>query len=555
MSMDAARRFVGLVLAGCLASLVWAASAGAAEQVFWTNYYNSTLSFARLDGSGGNQLGAGGATVDGPRGVALDPATGRIYWSNILVGGPLDQDTISYAQLDGSGGGGLLNTAGIQVLQPFGIALDPVARVMYWGSVSGIYYARLDGSGGGQFNTQGSIVDGPLGLAVDPAAGLLYWTNNGDNTIFSARLNGQGGAKEPLNTAGATVSSPEGIALDRAAGRIYWVNANSTIYYARLDGSGGGGQLNTTGATLSNPMGLAVDPAAGRIYWANTTNDTIQYARLDGTGGGAQLNTAGATPADPSFLVLSKIPVGAGVPAVSGGSVTESALSCSTGTWLGDAPESFLWRAPLSLAYQWSLNGTDIAGATGSAHTARTPGDYRCRETALNAAGSESQTSAAFNVSSPSSSSASPSSPTATGDTSSPEISSVAVRPRRWRAGSGRAGFSRRLVPVGTTITFRLSEDSQVTLSFDRVLPGRRVGRRCVAPTRLNRSRPRCTRYRPKGSLVRSLGAGLRRVRFQGRLTRVRRLGLGRHRVRIDARDAAGNRARTRIAYFTIVAR
>jgi hypothetical protein len=108
---------------------------------------------------------------------------------------------------------------------------------------------------------------------------------------------------------------------------------------------------------------------------------------------------------------------------------------------------------------------------------------------------------------------------------------------------------------VGTTISFRLSEDSRVTLTFDRVLPGRRVGARCVTPSRVNRSRPSCTRHTTRGSLVRSLRAGSRSVRFQGRLTSIRRLGPGRHRVRVDARDAAGNRARTRIAHFTIVAR
>ena len=76
-----------------------------------------------------------------------------------------------------------------------------------------------------------------------------------------------------------------------------------------------------------------------------------------------------------------------------------------------------------------------------------------------------------------------------------------------------------------------------------------------MAPTRLNRSRPRCNRYRLKGSLVRSLDAGPRHIRFRGRLTRIRGLGLGRHRVRIDARDTAGNHAKTRIVSFTIVAR
>ncbi len=84
------------------------------------------------------------------------------------------------------------------------------------------------------------------------------------------------------------------MAIDPAAGRIYWANrGNDTISFAKLDGSGGGGQLSTAGATVSLPAGVAIDPAAGRIYWANEADDTISFAKLDGTGGGGQLSTAG----------------------------------------------------------------------------------------------------------------------------------------------------------------------------------------------------------------------------------------------------------------------
>ncbi len=138
-------------------------------------------------------------------------------------------------------------------------------------------------------------------------------------------------------------------------------------------------------------------------------------------------------------------------------------------------------------------------------------------------------------------------------DTTPATISSFAVSPGRWRLGSLLPRFSR--APVGTTISFRLSEAATVTLSFAQVSTGRRVGRRCVAPTRANRRRSRCTRYVGKGSLKRRAKRGRNRVRFQGRLTRTRRLGLGRHRVTIGATDGAGNRSRARTAFFTIVRR
>jgi hypothetical protein len=136
-------------------------------------------------------------------------------------------------------------------------------------------------------------------------------------------------------------------------------------------------------------------------------------------------------------------------------------------------------------------------------------------------------------------------------DKTAATISSVAVSPSRWRGGPSLAVFS--LAPVGTTIRFRLDEDATATLTFARATAGRRVGTRCVRPTRANRTRRKCTRYLNKGSLKRSLKAGARRVKFHGRLSRTKRLALGRYRLTISAVDKAGNKSRNRTAFFTIV--
>jgi hypothetical protein len=184
------------------------------------------------------------------------------------------------------------------------------------------------------------------------------------------------------------------VAIDPTAGRIYWTNLDSTISFANLDGSGGGGQLNLSGATDAGGIGMAIDPAAGRIYWANLGNDTISYANLDGSGGGGQLNISGATPSDPRFLALHQAPSGAGAPQIRRAARARgSVLTCSQGAWAPDLLGSFLYRAPQSFAYQWQMNGSDIAGATGSSYRPSTAGSYSCRVTAANQAGSTSQTS------------------------------------------------------------------------------------------------------------------------------------------------------------------
>ncbi len=388
-----------LIAAGLLV-LASAPEALGVDRVYWGNG-NDTISYANLDGSGGGgQLNISGATASGPRGVEIDHAAGRIYWAN------QGNDTISYANLDGSGGGGQLNTSGATVDRPHGVAIDPGAGRIYWANDDDtISYANLDGSGGGgQLNISGAPADGPYGAAIDPAAGKIYWANRGTNTglftIGYANLDGSGGGGE-LNISGAIANKPHGVTIDPVSRRIYWTNLDSTIFYASLDGAGGG-QLNLSGATDSGGIGMAIDPVEGRIYWGNLGNSTISYANLDGSGGGGQLNISGATPSSPRFLALLRSPSAAGAPQIAGGPSVGSALTCSQGAWAPDLLGSFVYRAPQSFAYQWSRDGADIAGATGASYTAPVPGDYRCLVAATNEVGSISQVSDPHQVSVPS---------------------------------------------------------------------------------------------------------------------------------------------------------
>jgi DNA-binding beta-propeller fold protein YncE len=385
--------------------LIVAAPALGADRVYWANEVPvpGAISFANLDGTGGGgQLDTTGATVSGAFGLTMDPAANKIYWTNFTVFGP---NAISFANLDGTGGGGQLDTSGaVTPFGPRGAAVDPAANKIYWanGFPQVISFANLDDTGGGgQLDTAGAPPSQPWGVAIDPAANKIYWADNGANAILSANLDGTGGGGL-LDTTGATLNGPLGLAIDPAANKIYWANeGNNTISFANLDGTGGGGELDTTGATVSVPQSVAIDPAANKIYWTNDGNNTISFANLDDTGGGGQLNTTGAPIGVPKFLVLLETPSGAGAPVLSGGSTTGSTLSCSQGVWAADLLGAFLYRAPASYSYAWTLGGTTIPGATSTTIVAGSPGDYACQVTAHNQAGATSQTSAAHTVSSP----------------------------------------------------------------------------------------------------------------------------------------------------------
>ena len=377
------------VTVAAISLLASATPARAADRIYWANLNGGVpaVSFANLDGTGGggelNTTGGGQSAT----GLSLYPAGGKVFWGSTGF-------TISQANLDGSGGGGALNPGGQPVSSAQSVAVDPAAGRIYWSNSfasQGIYFASLDGSGGGQVNTTGATVNSPIGVSVDPAAGRIYWANAAPtNKISFANLDGSGGGD--INTTGATVDNPQGVAVDPGANRIYWANVyGQKISFAKLDGSGGG-DLNTTGATVSNPAGVSLDAAAGRIYWASVLGGKVSFARLDNSGGG-DLDTTGATTSFPNYPVILKAPTGNSAPQIS---ESERTLSCSPGGWSADLIASFLYRAPSSFAFRWTQDGSEVAGANSSSLAPTAAANYRCQVTASNPAGSVSQASDPF---------------------------------------------------------------------------------------------------------------------------------------------------------------
>ena len=329
-------------------------------------------------------------------------AAGRIYWAN------QGNATISYANLDGSGGGGQLNISGTTPNKPHGVGGRPHGGEDLLGQRRNdtISYANLDGSGGDQLDIYRGDPGRPLRRGDRPRGGedLLGRPAREHDLLRQPRRIGRRRRARHLrfDPGGHTRRGDRPPRGEDLLGQRPPVRRLHTISFANLDGSGGGGELNLTGSTPSGAVGLAIDHEANRLYFGNLGNDTISYVNLDGSGGGGQLNLTGATSSDPRFLALLRSPSGAGVPQIAGGSSAGSALTCSQGAWAPDQLGAFLYRAPQSFAYQWSRDGAEIGGATDPSYTANVPGDYRCRVTATNEAGSTSQTSDTHTVPAPS---------------------------------------------------------------------------------------------------------------------------------------------------------
>jgi hypothetical protein len=133
-----------------------------------------------------------------------------------------------------------------------------------------------------------------------------------------------------------------------------------------------------------------------------------------------------------------------------------------------------------------------------------------------------------------------------------PTVSNARESHRRWREGTRLAQFSRKHgLPVGTTFSFTLNEQADVSLAFSQPGPGRSVNGKCVAATRQNRHKRACTRHVPVGGLAFTGHPGLNMVAFQGRVTPFKKLTLGSYTLTITA-TRGGQSSSPQTLNFTI---
>ena len=135
-----------------------------------------------------------------------------------------------------------------------------------------------------------------------------------------------------------------------------------------------------------------------------------------------------------------------------------------------------------------------------------------------------------------------------------PVISGAQQTHGRWRLGTKLAQIGRNRTPVGTTFSFRISAAARVQFAFTQGVSGRRVGNRCVAPSKQNRKKRKCTRAITAATLSFAGHAGANKVSFQGRVSPTRKLAPGHYTLVITATNPAGRSAPVALG-FTIVKR
>jgi hypothetical protein len=224
------------------------------------------------------------------RGIATDVPANRLLWSDVLpLGAPIPGGVIR----EGSERGGEFNTVVNRLPNPAGVALDPKTGNIYWTDLgdtlepSAIYMARRDGSDARPI-IRGDWLAEIEGIAVDPLHGKLYFTYV--NPLIDGLYNGGIGRAEldGANAEGivAGLGKPFGVAVDPAGGEIFWSDARKlspgggegTIEVANLDGE----NRRMILGGLDTPHGVALDLAARHVYWADMGTGKIQRTSMSG---------------------------------------------------------------------------------------------------------------------------------------------------------------------------------------------------------------------------------------------------------------------------------
>lgn len=198
-------------------------------------------------------------------------AESRLYFTHEFITFGDVPDAVERVDADGTDRATVFNST--EVSGPIGVAVDPAGGKLYWTERSGkIRRSNLDGTGAADLITG---LNQPFDIAVDIPHGKLYWTDPNDNAVYTANLDGTGAV-----TTGAGLNMPAYLDLDLTNNKLYVSNfGNGTITQCTLIGSG----CTTIVASLSEPTGIAVDAAGGKIYYATNSGATIYKADLDGS--------------------------------------------------------------------------------------------------------------------------------------------------------------------------------------------------------------------------------------------------------------------------------
>ena len=195
-----------------------------------------------------------GATFT-PKQLQLERTAGKLYWCD------REGMRVMRASLDGSNIETLVDTSEgdprpgpDQTKWCVGIAVDPAGGKIYWSQKGGdnagqgrIFRANIEIPSGQTPKNRQDIellydnLPEPIDLDIDPATRTLYWTDRGDpprgNTVSRAPLDAKSGKRQVPDIVFDHLMEGIGLALDHKGGRMFITDLAGSVYSANLDGT------------------------------------------------------------------------------------------------------------------------------------------------------------------------------------------------------------------------------------------------------------------------------------------------------------------------------
>ena len=263
-------------------ALACARPAGA-QYLYWldTRYAAPVLRCASTGGTLLSSLPLTAGTL--PEGLALDAVNRRLYvteaaWTNASIKRSGSNQATPVTILGGR-----------SVLR--GVTVDPAGGKLYWTSSkmstgSHVDVANLDGTAPAAVADLGTTSN-PRGIAFHSGLQRLYFADYDQNLIRMVKPNG-----DSLRKVSGVGSGPYGLVIDPVNRYLYWTeHAVGNLRRANLDGTNP--VVLYTG--LSRPTYLTLDPTTQTLYWVESGPSRIRSAPAAGGGAIATLSTAIAT--------------------------------------------------------------------------------------------------------------------------------------------------------------------------------------------------------------------------------------------------------------------
>lgn len=182
----------------------------------------------------------------------------KLFWSENGM-----NPKISMADPDGSNPEIILD----DVINPYGIAIDPTENFLYWCEAGSgkIQRSKIDGS------QKEDVISGlsfPFSIVVASSMGKIYWTDRGTRKIQRANLDGT----NPETIIDSIVFDPVDLAIDSGQQKIYFSDFTKKIISANLDG--------TNPVVVLFPIPGYITPARispilnGNSFYSGNSNDS-----------------------------------------------------------------------------------------------------------------------------------------------------------------------------------------------------------------------------------------------------------------------------------------